>query len=90
MSAGLTLRGARVLWPDGFGTGDLSLAEGVIGPSARPRVVDLSGFLILPGIVDAHGDGFERHLAPRPSAPFPSEVGLNSFGLFVEVKGKSW
>ena len=76
MSAGLTLRGARVLWPDGFGTGDLSLAEGVIGPSARPRVVDLSGFLILPGIVDAHGDGFERHLAPRRGAMMDPGRGL--------------
>lgn len=65
---GVTLRGARVLWPDGFDTRDLSIAVGAIVPGAQPRMVDLSGFLVLPGIVDAHGDGFERHLAPRRGA----------------------
>ncbi len=64
----VTLRGARVLWPDGFGAGDLSMAGGMIVTDAQPRVVDLSGFLVLPGIIDAHGDGFERHLAPRRGA----------------------
>jgi alpha-D-ribose 1-methylphosphonate 5-triphosphate diphosphatase len=38
--------------------------------------VDLSGYLVLPGIIDLHGDAFERHIAPRPSAPFPVEMGL--------------
>ena len=68
MSAGVTLRGAQVLWPDGLGAGDLSLADGAIAHRTHGRVVDLSGFLLLPGIVDAHGDGFERHLAPRRGA----------------------
>ena len=35
---------------------------------APGRDLDLSGLLVLPGIVDAHGDGFERHLAPRRGA----------------------
>ena len=64
----LTLRGAEVLWPEGLGPGDLSLSDGVIADAPVGRVVDLSGFLILPGIVDLHGDGFERHLAPRRGA----------------------
>ena len=68
MSMALTLRGAQVLWSDGVGTGDLSLGGGMIAQGTQPRVVDLSGFLVLPGIVDAHGDGFERHLAPRRGA----------------------
>jgi alpha-D-ribose 1-methylphosphonate 5-triphosphate diphosphatase len=73
---GATLRGARVLWPDGVGTGNLSMAGGVIVTAAQPRVVDLSGFLVLPGIVDAHGDGFERHLAPRRGAMTDPARGL--------------
>ncbi|MFO7759693.1 MAG: alpha-D-ribose 1-methylphosphonate 5-triphosphate diphosphatase [Roseovarius sp.] len=73
---GVTLRGARVLWPAGFGTGDLAIAEGVIVQGAQTRVVDLSGFLVLPGIVDAHGDGFERHLAPRRGAMMDQGRGL--------------
>lgn len=65
---GVTLRGSRVLWPDGFGAGELSIASGVVVTDGQPRVVDLSGFLLLPGIIDTHGDGFERHLAPRRGA----------------------
>lgn len=65
---GLTLRGAEVLWPDGLSRRDLHLGGGVITQTEAGHVVDLSGFLVLPGIVDLHGDGFERHLAPRRGA----------------------
>jgi alpha-D-ribose 1-methylphosphonate 5-triphosphate diphosphatase len=53
----------------------VSVAGGLIteGPL---HDVDLSGYLVLPGIIDLHGDGFERHIAPRPSAPFPLAAGL--------------
>ena len=61
----LTLTGAEFLWPDGPGPGPLSLRDGLITDDPAPRRVDLSGFLVLPGMVDAHGDGFEHHLAPR-------------------------
>lgn len=64
----LTLRGAEVLWPEGLGEGDLHLGDGVITQSLAGHVVDLRGYLVLPGIVDLHGDGFERHLAPRRGA----------------------
>lgn len=64
----VTLRGAEVLWPEGLGKGDLHLADGVISQVPSRHVVDLSGFMVLPGIVDLHGDGFERHLAPRRGA----------------------
>jgi alpha-D-ribose 1-methylphosphonate 5-triphosphate diphosphatase len=40
------------------------------------RRVDLSGYLVLPGIVDMHGDGFERHLAPRRGAMKQMAEGL--------------
>jgi len=38
--------------------------------------VDLSGYLVLPGLIDLHGDAFEHHLAPRPTAPFAMRTGL--------------
>ena len=60
--------GAQVLGPDGLNTRDLSIADGLIADSAAGRKVNLSGYRILPGIVDVHGDGFERHLAPRRGA----------------------
>ncbi len=61
----LRLTGARVLTPDGMADMALSLAGGRVVKDGPQREVDLSGYLLLPGIIDAHGDGFERHLAPR-------------------------
>ena len=68
MSLSLRLTGAEVLLPDGLARTDLNLACGHITEEAQPREVDLTGFLVLPGMVDAHGDGFEKHLAPRRGA----------------------
>jgi len=68
MSLSLRLTGARVLLPDGLADCDLNLAEGRLTDARQPREIDLSGFLVLPGLVDAHGDGFEKHLAPRRGA----------------------
>ncbi|WP_171168924.1 alpha-D-ribose 1-methylphosphonate 5-triphosphate diphosphatase [Ruegeria sp. HKCCA0370] len=68
-SLDLTLTGAEVLLPeDGLSRCDLSIAEGVIQQDRTGRKVDLTGYLVLPGIVDLHGDGFERHIAPRRGA----------------------
>ncbi|SIO05221.1 alpha-D-ribose 1-methylphosphonate 5-triphosphate diphosphatase [Rhodovulum sp. ES.010] len=53
----------------------LAIADGRITKGPLPEV-DLSGYLILPGIVDLHGDAFERHVAPRPAAPFALDMGL--------------
>ncbi|SLN65877.1 Alpha-D-ribose 1-methylphosphonate 5-triphosphate diphosphatase [Roseovarius litorisediminis] len=72
----LRLVGAQVLTPIGLGDMPLSLAEGQIVDDSTGREVDLSGFLVLPGIVDAHGDGFERHLAPRRGAMKDLDQGL--------------
>ena len=35
-------------------------------PKKNYPVIDLTGFWVLPGIIDLHGDGFERQLFPRP------------------------
>lgn len=74
----LTLRGAEVLWPEGPGPGDLALDGGRIVAGPCGRAVDLSGFLILPGLIDLHGDGFEHHLAPRRGAMTDPGAGLAS------------
>lgn len=68
-SLNLTLQGADVLTPEGLqGCGELAFGAGVILAAPQGRAVDLSGYLVLPGIIDPHGDGFERHLAPRRGA----------------------
>ncbi|MDQ1849099.1 alpha-D-ribose 1-methylphosphonate 5-triphosphate diphosphatase [Gemmobacter fulvus] len=73
----LRLTGAQILRDGEMQARSVALAEGRITRGPLPAV-DLSGYLILPGIIDLHGDGFERHIAPRPSAPFPLETGLAS------------
>ncbi|WP_299373769.1 alpha-D-ribose 1-methylphosphonate 5-triphosphate diphosphatase [uncultured Tateyamaria sp.] len=78
---GLTLTGGRMLRPDGtFADADVHMETGVITDTApaAPRVVDVSNCLILPGIIDAHGDGHEHHLMPRAGADFPEWVGLRN------------
>ena len=71
----LRLTGAEVLLPDGFAPEALSLADGRITDGGG-REIDLSGFRILPGIIDLHGDGFERHMAPRRGAVDTPAMGL--------------
>ncbi|MCZ4352497.1 alpha-D-ribose 1-methylphosphonate 5-triphosphate diphosphatase [Roseovarius aestuarii] len=69
------LTGAEVLHPDGLRDAPLSVAGGFVVADGGRRV-DLSGYLVLPGIIDAHGDGFERHLAPRRGAMKDIDQGL--------------
>lgn len=75
MTPDLRLTGAQVLRPDGLDDAPLSISGGQIADTGG-REVDLSGFLVLPGIVDAHGDAFEKHLAPRRGAMKDLDQGL--------------
>ena len=38
--------------------------------------IDADGLLVLPGIVDLHGDAFERQMMPRAGVDFPVDVAL--------------
>jgi alpha-D-ribose 1-methylphosphonate 5-triphosphate diphosphatase len=74
------IRGNRVLTSDGFrsvhigfnaerigsiGSGDSRQASSGQGPC-----LDAGNLLVLPGIVDLHGDAFERSVMPRPGVSF--------------------
>lgn len=72
----LDLTGGQVLGPEGLRAADVYLSDGRIVDASVGRKIDLSGFLVLPGIVDIHGDGFERHLAPRRGAMKQMAEGL--------------
>jgi alpha-D-ribose 1-methylphosphonate 5-triphosphate diphosphatase len=83
----LTFEGAEVLTPDGLCAVPLSLSRGLIAAAPAGRKVDLSGYLVLPGIVDIHGDGFERHLAPRRGALESLAAGLASLDAELAANG---
>jgi alpha-D-ribose 1-methylphosphonate 5-triphosphate diphosphatase len=72
----IDLTGGQVLRREGWSNAPLSFAGGVIVDKPVGRSVDLRGFNILPGIVDPHGDGFERHLAQRRGAMKQMDEGL--------------
>ena len=62
------LTGAQILRPGGLVPDVVSLSDGVFVETPQNRRINLSGYWVLPGIIDLHGDGFERHLAPRRGA----------------------
>ncbi|NOD88970.1 MULTISPECIES: alpha-D-ribose 1-methylphosphonate 5-triphosphate diphosphatase [unclassified Ruegeria] len=84
----LTLTGAEVLLPgEGLARADLTIAEGAILAEPTGRRVDLSGYLVLPGIIDLHGDGFERHIAPRRGAMKQMNEGILSVEAELAANG---
>ena len=83
----IDLVGGEVLYPDGIGAAPLTVAQGVIAEAPVGRAVDLSGYRVLPGIVDVHGDGFERHVAPRRGAMKQMGEGLRAVEAELAANG---
>ncbi|NBB98026.1 MAG: alpha-D-ribose 1-methylphosphonate 5-triphosphate diphosphatase [Alphaproteobacteria bacterium] len=84
----LRLTGALCLIGRTLEETDLALSGAqFVAPSARMQTLDLSGYWVLPGIVDLHGDGFERHIRPRPSAPFDKRAALLSADTELASQG---
>ncbi|WP_170573413.1 alpha-D-ribose 1-methylphosphonate 5-triphosphate diphosphatase [Ruegeria atlantica] len=84
----LTLTGAEVLLPElGLVPVDLPFADGIIQADRIGRQIDLSGYLVLPGIIDLHGDGFERHIAPRRGAMKQMNEGILSVEAELAANG---
>jgi len=81
MPQSFTLTGGTILMPDGgLERSDLHVAGGQIvdaaGPQSQP--IDCSGCLVLPGIVDVHGDAFELELHPRPGVDIAPQIAMAS------------
>ena len=83
----IDLLGADVLLPDGLARQRLSLADGHIVPDTVGRAVDLTGYRVMPGIIDVHGDGFERHVAPRRGAMKDMTEGLRATEAELAANG---
>ena len=81
MQASRGIVGGRMLLPDGqIVAADLSIEAGCIASVGAtvsgPDRLDAHNMLVLPGLVDIHGDAFERQLAPRPEVRFSLRIAL--------------
>ena len=69
-----------VLLDTGFETANVMVSSG--GLALEPHDVgarlrfDARDLLVLPGMVDIHGDAFERQIMPRPGVSFPIDLAL--------------
>lgn len=77
----ILIEGGQMLIRGELADTSLTVADGQIADvgSAAPRAsarIDARGLLVLPGIVDLHGDAFERQMMPRPGVDFPIDVAL--------------
>ena len=73
----IQIDGGRVLIADSFEQTTVCIGDGMIGAvgsvSNGAARIDACGLLVLPGVVDIHGDAFER---PRPGVHFEKENAL--------------
>ena len=67
---------SRGLEPDTTFTVDGGEIAAVGAPTTGARRCDARHLLVLPGIVDLHGDAFERQLMPRPGVHFEPRLAL--------------
>ncbi len=80
---GFQVRGGTVLLDGRFeragigitgDTGRIVASGQAIG--GKSIVIDAEGLLVLPGLVDVHGDAFERQMMPRPGVPIDLTLAL--------------
>lgn len=80
-SKNLSLVNARVLDDAGVLSDiPVHVADGAISasPPHGGTTIDCSGLYVLPGIVDVHGDAFERELHPRPGVDIAFNIAMQS------------
>ncbi len=75
------IEGGRALLGGEILEASLQIADGEIGAVGSDHGrglfgLDAGGLLVLPGIIDLHGDAFERQIMPRPGVDFPIDVAL--------------
>jgi alpha-D-ribose 1-methylphosphonate 5-triphosphate diphosphatase len=76
--------------------GDRSWIE--ISPAGdAATTIDATGLLVMPGLVDIHGDAFERQIMPRPGVTFALNLALaetdrqlTSNGITTAFHGLTW
>lgn len=74
------IAGGEVLRQGKLVPGEVALADGLItsvepGGEGGARF-DARGLMVLPGLVDIHGDAHERQMQPRPGIGFPAALAM--------------
>ncbi len=90
MTPSLSLTGGRVLAPDGeIGVRDIHIAGGLVvgAAAAGAERIDCTGYHLLPGIVDIHGDAFELELHPRPGVDIEMTIAMGSLDRQLLANG---
>ncbi|OJX65811.1 alpha-D-ribose 1-methylphosphonate 5-triphosphate diphosphatase [Magnetospirillum sp. 64-120] len=97
----IRIQGAHILTPQGeLLDSPVTIDDGTIlamGEDQGGKALDARGLLLLPGIIDLHGDAFERQLMPRPQVHFPTDVALVDTdrqmlanGITTALHGLTW
>lgn len=95
----VNLVGGRVLTGDRFETADLAIEDGLVSsrPAGNALTLDAGGLYVLPGVVDVHGDAFERQVMPRPGVSFDLDFALRETdrqlaanGITTACHGLTW
>ncbi len=74
----LGIQGGHALVDGEFTSKPVNIKSDVIVDeiSNQTKIIDASDCYVLPGIVDVHGDAFERSIQPRPNVNFPVALAL--------------
>lgn len=98
----LHITGGELLADDALVRADLVTdGESILGLDAAAPAgalrIDARGLYVLPGIVDCHGDAFERHIMPRPGVSFAIDLALRdadrailASGITTAFHGVTW
>src|SRR5262245_9827571 len=100
-ASGFRIVGGRSLIGGRFADAPITLTTqgtiGEVGSRAIGRCIDATGLLVLPGLVDIHGDAFERQMMPRPGVHFSLDIALLesdrqavSNGITTVFHGVTW
>jgi alpha-D-ribose 1-methylphosphonate 5-triphosphate diphosphatase len=83
------ITGGTALLEGALQPADIALAAGAIAADASPgaRRIDARGLLVLPGLVDLHGDAHERALQPRPGIGFPAAMAVRDTAAQLLASG---
>jgi alpha-D-ribose 1-methylphosphonate 5-triphosphate diphosphatase len=86
------LENARIVTADGLHHGSVTIEDGRIvalnGDAPKGAAcLDLRGDLLLPGLIDLHGDAIEKEVEPRPNAFFPLPVALDAIDRRMVAAG---